>query len=52
VKKVLKMGQSGKKPEKPVETSQNRLTKHAEKLKVNCGTVSSHPHEHWRFAPQ
>jgi hypothetical protein len=34
-----------------VETKQNALTNLAEKLKVNCGTVSPHPHEHWGFAP-
>jgi len=38
---------TGKNRKKPVETQQNTLTKLAEKPKVNCGTVSPHPHEHW-----
>ncbi|GGG66761.1 hypothetical protein GCM10011585_05770 [Edaphobacter dinghuensis] len=30
---------TGKNPKKPVETEEIRLTKRAEKPKVNCGTV-------------
>jgi hypothetical protein len=34
-----KSDKTGKNPKKPVETEENRLTKRAEKPKVNCGTV-------------
>lgn len=47
---AVKPDKTGKNRKKPVETKENALTKFAEKPKVNCGTVSPHPHEHWRFA--
>jgi hypothetical protein len=40
-------GKTGKTRKKPVETLENTLTNLSEKPKVNCGTVSPHPHEHW-----
>jgi hypothetical protein len=44
---VQKPAKIGKTRKKPVETLENTLTNPAEKLKVNCGTVSPHPHEYW-----
>ena len=41
-----KPNKTKKNQKKPVETEQIRLTKRAEKTKVNCGEVSPDPHEH------
>jgi hypothetical protein len=43
VKKYKNRNKTGKNLKKTVETTQNSLTKRAERLKVNCGTVSSEP---------